>query len=83
MLHYRQARKFLDLRLMDVTNGTGISVSKLAAAERGQRALTAPEECLLHNFLKTQLEPLRQSEEATEHVDVVLPPLTGPSGSAE
>jgi hypothetical protein len=67
---------------MDVTAGTGIPVSKLSAAERGQRALTDPEECLLHNFLKTQLEQFRQSEDATDHADVTLPALSS-NGSGE
>ena len=62
MLNLRQLRRVLDLRLVDVSNATGIPEQKISFAERGLKRLSETEESLLLNFLRERASSVQCRE---------------------
>lgn len=57
-------RRFLGLRQIDVERATGVSVSRLSAAERGMLTLTETEQRLVSAYLADRLRIEGQSPDA-------------------
>jgi predicted transcriptional regulator len=55
VMDFRKARLFLELRQTDVADATGLPVSKIAAAERGE-SLHPHDRGVLERFLAAQLQ---------------------------
>jgi hypothetical protein len=62
MLALKRIRLQCRLRQVDVWAGTGISVGRLSAAERGRTQLTEPETTLLVSYLREKLKAIQDSE---------------------
>ena len=52
----RTVRRFLELRLVDLSNATGISVYRLSLAERGLAPLHPTELVAVESFLRERLD---------------------------
>ena len=57
-MEIRRIRNFLQLRQLDVSFATGISVSRLSAAENGRRPLNGTERRVLEEFYRARLQML-------------------------
>jgi hypothetical protein len=58
----RRIRLFLMFSRIDVQIGSGVRVSRLAAAESGRGELTAPELACLSDFYQRHLQLVRERE---------------------
>ena len=67
MRNLRRIRTLLDLRLIDVSNATGIPEQKISLAERGLKSLSKTEEVLLFNFLRKRLSSADRGELHQHH----------------
>jgi hypothetical protein len=54
---------FLDLRQVDVSLATGISLARLSKAESGTLALNRPEQKRLENFLRARMRVVAEIED--------------------
>jgi hypothetical protein len=61
VFNFRKARLFLELRQLDVSRDTGISITKIAAAERGEY-LHPHERGILKRFYIAALRDYEESE---------------------
>jgi len=68
------------LRQIDLWASTGISVHRIAGAERGQTELTEGERNLLLSFLRERWTSLEETECATD--SATSPPAMEPEASA-
>jgi hypothetical protein len=62
----RRMRMFLNLRQVDVSAATGISVNRLSAAENRRINLKPAEERALHEFLEARARIVAEAERERE-----------------
>lgn len=80
MTDLKRMRLLCGLRQIDLWASTGISLHRIACAERGQTELTDGERKLLLSFLRERWTSLEETERAT--TSATSTPSTEPEASA-
>jgi hypothetical protein len=71
MLTIRRWRRFLNLRLTDVSNATGIPTQRLSCAERALLKLDATERLAVESFIRQRLLSVAERDRGDLKSDIV------------